>query len=143
MMTSMSLVRTPHSADVVAMGEAAFDQLSAPSQQALAVVALDPPPVGVHRPLLAGLTFPFALPLLLPLRNVAAHLVLRYSLQHRAGVSLVSHHLLDALDVDLWLGVRVQCGLASGQLRDRFAGFAQRPVTAVGVGCFSTCSQNR
>src|SRR5579862_6965198 len=81
----LAQMRSPHSTCLVAMGEAAFDQLSPPSQQALAIVALDPPPVVVYRLLLTGLAFPFALPLLSSLRKVAAHLVLRYPLQQCAG----------------------------------------------------------
>jgi hypothetical protein len=99
-------VRTPHPASVAAVRESALDQLSAPSQQALAVDALDAPPVGVHRLLLSGraahLRYLSAAAL-----NVAAHLVRPYPFQHRAGVVSLS-------DTISSMPLRLIFGLASG-----------------------------
>jgi transposase len=65
-------------------------------------VALHPPPIGVHRLLLAGLALPMPLPFLLPFRNVTAHPITLHPFDHRARViPLVSHHLFDASDVHL------------------------------------------
>ncbi len=63
----LAQMRTPHAAGVVAVSEAAFHQLAAPPEQALAVIALHPPPIRVHRLLLAGFTLPVPPPFLLPL----------------------------------------------------------------------------
>src|SRR5271157_5469723 len=95
-------VRTPHAAGVVAVREAALDQLAAPPQQTLAVLAPHPPPVRIHRLLLTLLARPIPQPLLLLLRNVAAKLVTLHSLDHRAAViALVRDQLFDAVDVHL------------------------------------------
>src|ERR1017187_4740767 len=82
------------------MREAALDELAAPPQQTLAVLASHPPPVRIHRLLLSLLARPIPLPLLFLLRNVAANLVTLHPLDHRAAVvALIRHQLFDAVDV--------------------------------------------
>ena len=95
-------VRAPHPAGIVTVREAAFHQFAASPEQTLPVVALYPPPIGLHRLLLTGLALPLPPALLLPLRDVTAHLTISDLFQRRTGViSLVGHHLLDTLQVDL------------------------------------------
>src|SRR5580704_4529333 len=94
----------PQTAGLVAVSEAAFHQLAAPPEQALAVAAAHPLPIPIHRLLLLGLTLPVALPLLLLLRDVTAHLVTLYPLDHcSAVVALIRDQLFDPVDVDLGL----------------------------------------
>lgn len=45
----VSQMGSPHGACFVAVGEAAFNNLAAPTHQALAVHAANPPSVGIHR----------------------------------------------------------------------------------------------
>ena len=59
-----SQVAAPHAARFIAMREAAFHQLAAPPEQALAVAASHPPPVLIDRLLFLGLALPVAPPLL-------------------------------------------------------------------------------
>src|SRR5271165_5476606 len=72
---SSAQVAAPHPTRLVAMREAALDELAAPPQQTLAVLAPHPPSVGIHRLLLSLLARPIPIPLRLLLRNVAANLV--------------------------------------------------------------------
>src|ERR1035438_1816577 len=95
------------------MCEAALDQLAAPPQQTLAVLAPHPPPVRIHRLLLGLLARPIPLPLLPLLRNVAANLVTLHPLDHRAAVvALVRDQLFDPGDVHFGIIVWPQLGLA-------------------------------
>src|ERR1017187_7848106 len=103
----------PHPARLVAVREAALDQLAAPPQQTLAVLAPHPPPVGIHRLLLSLLARPVPQPFLLLLRNVAANLVTLHPLDHRAAVvALVRHQIFDPSNVHLGLIVWPQLGPA-------------------------------
>src|SRR5271156_4421366 len=65
-------VAAPHAARFIAMREAAFHQLAAPPEQALAVARSHPPPVLIDRLLFLRFALPVAPPFLLLLRNVTA-----------------------------------------------------------------------
>src|SRR5664279_1772240 len=121
------------------MRKAALDELTAPPQQTLAVLAPHSPPVRIHRLLLSLLARPIPLPLLLLLRNVAAHLVTLHPLDHRAAVvALVRHQLFDPANVDLGLIFGPQLGLAPDLLRHRHARLAQRLVQRRRVALIGT-----
>src|SRR4029077_15939460 len=94
----------PHAAGLVAVREAAFDELPAPSEKALAVPPPPPPPVGVHRLLLGRLARPVPPPFRFLLRNVTAHPVRLHPLHHRAAViTLVRNCLFHPVHVHVRL----------------------------------------
>src|SRR6516164_2955390 len=137
-------VGAPHAARVVAMRKAAFHQLAAPPQYALAVLTLHPPPILVYRLLFGPLALPLPSSSLLLLRHVAAHLIGLSPLQDRAAVvAFVGHHLFDAVDVDLGLVVGPLLGFASDLFRHRHARLAQRRVQGGGVALIRPLQRHR
>src|SRR6266536_4832352 len=76
----------PHPARLVAVCEAALREFAAPPQYTLAVLAPHPPPIRIHRLLFGLLACPVPPPLLLLLRNVAAHAVRLHPFHHRTAV---------------------------------------------------------
>ncbi len=71
-----------HSAGLVAMSEASFDQLASPLQQSLAILAAHPLTVLINRPLLPLFAFPVPLAGLLLFRNVYANFEFLYLFNH-------------------------------------------------------------
>src|SRR3990172_8864153 len=92
-------MRAPHSARVVDVSEASFQQLSSPAQQSFAPVSSDAPPIAIHCSLLARFALPVT-PSPLRLGNVRPHSDLSQVFPPRpAMISLVRHHLFHALRV--------------------------------------------
>src|ERR1017187_9654547 len=111
------------------MREAALDELAAPPQQTLAVLAPHPPPVRIHCLLLSLLACPVPLPLLLLLGNVTANLVTLHPLDDRAAViSLVRDQLFNPANVDLGPVAGPQFGFTPDLFRHPHARLAQRLV---------------
>src|SRR5450755_1231875 len=126
------------------MRKAALNELAAPPQYTLAVLAPHPPPVRIHRLLLSLLARPVPPPLLFLLRNVAAHLVTLHPLDHRAAVvALIRNQLFDPANVDLGRIAGPQLGLAPHLFRHRHARFAQRLVQRRRVALIRTLQRHR
>src|SRR6516164_236143 len=137
-------VGAPHAARVVAMRKAAFHQLAAPPQYALAVLTLHPPPILVYRLLFGPLALPLASSSLLLFRNVAAHLIALHPLQYcPAMVTLVGNHLFDTVDVDFGLILGPLLRFPSDLFRHRQARLAQRGIQGRGVAPIRALQRHR
>src|SRR2546421_673726 len=90
-------MHTSHSAGFVQVRHTAFRQFTSLPLQLLAARPLNPPPVGVH--LLLFVLFPFPVPPTpFRLRNVTTAVYCMQILHYgSAVVTLVGHHLFDAL----------------------------------------------
>src|ERR1700752_2261027 len=116
-------MRPSHSARIVAVCEIPFDQLPPLPQQALAIRSLHAPPVRIDCLLFFGFAFPMSVPRLLLLRNVGPHFR-TLQIHHHCStvVTLVGHHLLDALQVGFRFLARPFC---PDQLRHVFTGLRE------------------
>src|ERR1700751_1287463 len=103
-------MRSSHSARIVTVREIPFDQLASLPQQAPAIRSLHSPPVRIDRLLFLGFAFPMSMPGLLLLRNVGPHFRTLQIHEHSSTVvTLVGHHLLDALQMRLGFRAGLFC----------------------------------